>query len=45
MLPVSARSWQAFPPDSALAKTSHQLLAQFEDALDGHREHLARLLG
>lgn len=33
------------PPDSALAKTARQLLAQFEDALDSHRAHLVRLLG
>lgn len=33
------------PPDSALAKTARQLLTQFEDALDGHRAHLVRLLG
>lgn len=31
------------PPDSALAKTAHQLLAQFEETLESHRAHLARL--
>lgn len=34
----------SLPPDSALAKTARQLLAQFEYALESHHEHLARLM-
>lgn len=32
------------PPDSDLAVTAHQLLTAFEETLESHREHLARLL-
>lgn len=34
----------SLPPDSDLADTAHQLLTLFEKSLEGHRDHLARLL-
>jgi len=34
----------SLPPDTDLAKTAHQLLTLFEESLENHREHLARLL-
>lgn len=43
-LSASARSWRAFRQTTDLAETAHQLLKLFEESLENHREHLARLL-
>ena len=34
----------SLPPDSPLAENARQLLTQFEETLESHHEHLARLL-
>lgn len=34
----------SLPPNSDLAVTAHQLLTLFEEGLEQHRDHLARLL-
>ena len=34
----------SLPPNTDLAETAHQLLKLFEESLENHREHLARLL-